>query len=87
MNDFQVLQAITRGKTPSFPPLSKDSPETMRRMLEKLCRRCWAKDPAQRPTMKDIVSGPKPEALFLREDESLVRLVENEDNSKSGTAL
>ena len=77
MNDYQVLLAIIQGETPSFPPRSKNELNMIRDMLEKLCRRCWASNPAHRPTMHDIIGDLRPETWFLQEDQSLTQHVYN----------
>ncbi|THH07779.1 hypothetical protein EW145_g3155 [Phellinidium pouzarii] len=54
-SDFQVMFAIIQGKLPSLPKVFLSGTATMDdSVLWDICRVCWHKDPALRPTMKDI---------------------------------
>ena len=83
------MQAITQGKTPSFPLQSDDTLDAIviRDMLEQLCRQCWAQDTARRPTMHDIVCDLRLEKLFIQEDEITMHLPHDSEVSKLERAL
>ena len=66
-NEVLVMHAVTHGEIPSFPSRSNNTPDMIRDMLEKICRRCWTSSPGLRPTMRDIVDDLRPETWFLRE--------------------
>ena len=85
MNDFQILKALTQEKTPPFPSHSNDELNIMRDMLENLCQRCWASDPARRPKMRVIVGDLRPETMFLQGVQSPVTLKHYDDVSKFET--
>ena len=86
MNDFQILKALIQEQTPSFPSRLDDEPNVMQDMLEKLCQRCWASDPAHRPKMCIIVGDLRPEAMFLQGVQDLVQFEHSDDISKLETA-
>ena len=69
LNDFQVLQAVTQGKTPPVTPHPKNAPNTMRTTLERICRQCWASNSTRRPTMRNIVGYLRPEIWLLHEEQ------------------
>ena len=50
----EIMGDIERGILPRFPDDLMVSDERMERLMY-LCFRCWVKDPAKRPDMKEIL--------------------------------
>ena len=56
LTDYQIILAIIQGETPSFSSQTESTARMEQDVLEDICRRCWANDPARRPAMQDIIS-------------------------------
>ena len=83
LRDFQVIQAITQGKTPSFPSRPESSIDVVQESLKDVCRRCWTNNPTLRPRMQDIVSDLRPGRLFLCKHQSSAQLQNTETETTS----
>ncbi|KAI5117630.1 hypothetical protein M0805_001273 [Coniferiporia weirii] len=71
--DHLVVLHINDGLMPQFPPARHQNWIRYDNVLQEICSRCWAKDPNDRPDMKNIISQLRESRPNLLPDGSVKR--------------